>query len=97
MREEITEPRHWRSARKKTASSLSQPSVVDEAFALHAAGETIGMRGSRRDCPGEDSVESPTPATLHSETIIQSLSQQLDMLEAQQKQLARLLDQARGN
>ncbi len=92
MREEITEPRHWRSGQKKSASHLSQPSVVDEAFALHA-GESIGMRGSRRDYP----TESPTGAARYSEDIIQSLSQQLDMLETQRKQLARLLDQARGN
>ncbi len=96
MREEITEPRHWRSPQKKTISSLPRTSVLDEAFALHAK-EEIGMRGSRRACPEKGSMESPSSATLHSEEIIQSLSQQLDMLEAQRKQLARLLDQARGN
>jgi len=96
MREDITEPRHWRSVRKESVSSLSQASVVDEAFALHAK-EEIGIRGSRRDSPGENSVKSPTGAALYSEDIIQSLSQQLDMLEAQRKQLARLLDQARGS
>ncbi len=111
MREEISEPQHWRShtgndswsARRRiaahaTGTIASLPAeVVDAAFADESS-SVEPIRGSRRDLATPNGVELASVAgqdtSVSCPDLVQSLSTQLDMLEAQRAQLQRLLDQA---
>lgn len=93
MRKEISESKQWRS-RGSRINSWNRPAsteelsadVVDAAFEENAV--VAPMRSSRRDRVAESKPDQ--------KDIIQSLSAQLEMLEAQRNQIQRLLDQAQG-
>ena len=91
MREEITEPQHWRQrsggnpsrpTRRRTALPLPAE-VVDAALA-----EELPVRGSRTDSAEADVKNYPE--------LIEALSNQLAYLESQNEQLQKLLTEA-GN
>lgn len=97
MREEISEPQHWRTRSGNTSASNSwtvrrhQHKLPAEAIDAAFEDETTSVspvRGSRRDATGENATSRPD--------IIQSLSTQLALLEAQREQLQKLLDEAQG-
>lgn len=112
MREDISEPQHWRhsnrvgsvagaywSARRQASAPLS-PEAVDAAFADESI-RVEPIRGSRRD-PVSDSatdVLEPSRASAQNDgsDLVQSISAQLAMLEAQREQLQRLLAQAQDS
>jgi len=111
MRREISEPKHWRSKtygktairrfsseRRQDRSAPTLPAdAVDAAFATEAV-EIESDRGSRRDLVGISSATKPSTEIAHERPdLINSLANQLSKLEAQHKQLSRLLAQAQGN
>ncbi len=88
MREEITEPQHWRatSLRKRSWSSgYRSHSHVD--LAAEAVDAALAEDASR-----DDACVAPIATD-----IVSSLSSQLDLLEQQREQLQKLLDQAKAS
>ena len=87
MREEISEPQHWRvnSTRKQAWSSRNRTHdhVELAADAVDAA-------------LAEVAVEAPSKEQVATSDIVTSLASQLDLLEQQREQLQRLLEQAQA-
>lgn len=90
MREEITEPKHWR-----TGSQLNSPR--NNSWASRRARERAELAAEVVDAALEDDVFEPKEEKLDSTSIITSLASQLELLEKQREQIQRLLDQAQGS
>ena len=109
MRNEISEPKHWRSTAKRhlsdhpsavknrriDGSSNLPADVVDAAFATES-NDFESIRGSRRDTGMNRSNASSQPTEQTQPDLVSSLSSQLSMLEAQHNQISRLLAQAQS-
>ncbi|MEM8946480.1 MAG: hypothetical protein AAGD11_15010 [Planctomycetota bacterium] len=91
MREEITEPKHWRTADERRGqrnnSWTSRRRAQDQA----------GLAADIVDAALTDvEAESTESEKLDSTEILSSLADQLELLEQQREQIQRLLDQAQG-
>jgi hypothetical protein len=102
MREEISEPQHWRICSAGSTSAVNSwaghrcqhdlpVEAVDAAFKEETTRITPA-RASQRDLTARTEGER-SPSRLD---IVQSLSAQLVMLEAQREQLQKLLDETQG-
>lgn len=105
MREEISEPLHWRSTspsthpddpswgnRRPGRGAPSLPAdLVDAAMDQSGLHRWQPLPGRRHDRPTQ-AAAGPAGADL-----LQSLAAQLELLEAQQEQLRQLLAQAQGD
>lgn len=98
MREEISEPQHWRShssanaswsLRRRAAKAPLSAELVDAALA-----EEILPMMSRRDAAEVESVAA-VDVKSYPELIV-SLTNQLAQLEAHREQLQKLLDKTSG-
>lgn len=106
MREEITEPKHWRTAGERqtqrnsswTARRRTQDhsELVAEAVDAAFAEEAIVTESDKSDTQGSLSTGSTSADGLDSKDIIASLADQLELLEQQREQIQRLLEQAQG-
>lgn len=114
MREELSEPRHWRSRTRSDSwfdqrqsvsrSAGSIPALPADAVDAAFADDSISVepvRGSRRDLATPKlPAEEPRPQVAEARgqgELLQSLSAQLAMLDAQRAQLQTLLAQAQNN
>lgn len=102
MRDDISEPQHWRSSGRSGAGmgnswagrrhrSELQAELVDAAFE-EETGPILPVRASRRDLPSQ----LPTDEPRRKPDIVESISAQLKMLEIQREQLQKLLEDAQG-
>jgi len=99
MREEISEPQHWRSSNQRNASrnaswsSRRRSQEHDAELAAEAvdAAMTAAAMTEQVDC-----AETTDASNFITSDIISSLATQLDLLEKQREQLQQLLVQAQA-
>ena len=102
MREEITEPLHWRTKTQKNASWTSTrrrseqrtnlaAEAVDAAFAEEPASDNAEPASDNTEPASDDSCANAQASA----DILTSLSSQLTLLEAQREHLQKLLAQAK--
>ncbi len=93
MREELTEPKHWRTRSERA------PLRNQSWSARRRSQEQAQLEAHVVDAALEQQVVDEPPATTeqpNANDIISSLSQHLEQLEEQRAQIQRLLDQAQG-
>lgn len=90
MRDEITEPQHWR-ARSEQANPRNN------SWAARRRSQQEELPVDAVDAALEQTVSEPEPKqTLNSADVISSLTQHLKQLEEQSEKIQRLLEQAQG-
>ncbi len=93
MREELTEPKHWR-ARSEGATQRNH-----SWSARRRSQEQAKLEAHAVDAALEQHIVDEVPTTAeqpNANEIISSLSQHLEQLEQQRAEIQRLLDQAQG-
>lgn len=92
MREELTEPQHWR-ARSERATQRNNSWISRR----RSAQEREELAADAVDAALAQVAEEPeTDEPLNSSEVITNLSKHLDLLEKQRDQIQQLLDQAQG-
>ncbi len=96
MREEITEPLHWRTKTQKNASWTSPRRRSDEKRTNLAADAVDAAFAEEPASDNTEPASDDSCANAQASTdILTSLSSQLTLLEAQREHLQKLLAQAK--
>ncbi len=95
MREEISEPQHWR-AQEPIRSQCNQSWTSRRRSQDRAELTTEARDAAFSEVASEVATEAPAKKQLNTTDIVSSLASQLDLLEKQREQLQRLLEQAQA-